>query len=66
MSISITQPKFLVEVPHAGTLGPLELIPKYGRKESLIFRSHRVAADSGRFQVKLVDQYQYSFDAGAH
>jgi hypothetical protein len=31
MAIGIAQPKFLVEVSHAGTLGPLDLVPKYGR-----------------------------------
>lgn len=66
MAIGITQPEFLIKVSHAGTLGPLELIAEYGREESFVFFRHCVAADSARFQVKLVDQYQDSFDPGAH
>ena len=49
VAISITQPEFLIKVSHAGTLGPLELIPEDGRKESFIFFPRCVAADSGRF-----------------
>lgn len=67
MAIGIAQPEFLVEVSHAGTLGPLDLVPEYGREESFVlFGGQRIAADPSRLQVELIDQHEHAFDARAH
>lgn len=67
MAIGIAQPKFLVEVSHAGTLGPLDLVPKYGREETFVLLGcQRIAADPSRFQVELVNQHEHTFNARAH
>src|SRR6478609_2759878 len=49
-----------------GTLGPLALVSKYGREQSLVPLCHRIAADPGWLQIKLIDQYKHTLDAGAH
>lgn len=67
MAIGIAQLKFLVEVSHAGTRGPLDLVPKYGRQQTPVFFGGQcVAADPGRLQVELIDQHKDAFNACTH
>lgn len=67
MAIGIAELEFLVEVSHAGTRGPLDLVPKYRRQQSPVFFGGQcVAADPGRFQVELIDQHEHAFNARTH